>query len=140
MMVVNELKVTYFGAEILSRLFTRARETINSRRRGPEKTSIGPDTGNASNSEGRNRRGDEIPMPASPVVWGANVPGDDWRETDSRYVDYLGHQCQQDIANAQIPSNMYDIDVNDILSQCIFPDFTASIEAIGSGGTSQSWY
>ncbi|PLN80281.1 fungal-specific transcription factor domain-domain-containing protein [Aspergillus taichungensis] len=93
MMVVNELKVTYFGAEILSRLFTRARETINSRRRGPEFTSVGPDTGNASNAEGRQCRGDETPVPASPVVWESNVPGDDWRETDSRYVKYLGHEC-----------------------------------------------
>lgn len=92
-MVVNELKVTYFGAEILSRLFTRARDTINSRRRGLEPTPVGPDTGNARSPEGRGRHGDEMPMPASSVVWESNVPADDWRVTDSKYVDYIIYEC-----------------------------------------------
>ncbi|PKY05855.1 hypothetical protein P168DRAFT_310028 [Aspergillus campestris IBT 28561] len=89
MMVVNELKVTFFGAEILSRLFTRARDTINSRRRGLEPTPVGPDAGNVRSPEGRSRHNDEMAMPASPVVWDSNVPGDYGRMTDSRYADYL---------------------------------------------------
>lgn len=45
MMVVKEIKATYFGAEILYRLFTKALDVTNSRRRTLEATTPSEEDG-----------------------------------------------------------------------------------------------
>ena len=86
MMVVNELKVTYFGAEILYRLFTRARETINSKHRGLENTHSGTEAGDAESPENRHHLTGEVTMSVSPMPCTSNATGNDWRVTSPRYV------------------------------------------------------
>ena len=86
MMVVNELKVTYFGAEILYRLFTRARETINSKHHGLENTHSGTEAGDAESPEDRHHLTGEVTMSVSPMPCTSNATGNDWCVTSSRYV------------------------------------------------------
>ncbi|KAH6881101.1 fungal-specific transcription factor domain-containing protein [Thelonectria olida] len=118
MMVVKELKVTYFGAEILYRLFTRARETINSRHRGLEViTPSRTDEGDVVSPEDRDHPNGETARSLSPMIWTLNVA--------SNYGSVTG-----------VSDEYKDADVNSILSQCMFPDF-AAIEVIGMAGTSQ---
>ncbi|KAJ3464877.1 hypothetical protein MRS44_009663 [Fusarium solani] len=119
MMVVKEIKVTYFGAEILYRLFTRAREMINFRRRALEPiTPSGTDEGGVVMPENREDHDGRIARSASPTLWALNAASSYGRGTDA--------------------SEYEDADVNAILSQCMFPDF-ATIEAMGLAGTPQPW-
>lgn len=145
MMVVNELKVTYFGADILSRLFTRARETINSKHRGLETTLSGTEAGDVVSPEDRHCPTGEIAMPASPMLCTSNVTGNDWRVTSPRYVllDMRALDAAaagQGISNEAIFSNVYEeAGINSILSECMFPDFATAMEAMGVAGTSHPW-
>ncbi|TXC12391.1 hypothetical protein FocTR4_00017271 [Fusarium oxysporum f. sp. cubense] len=120
MMVVQEIKVTYFGAEILSRLFTRAREVINVRRRVLESPPpAGTDESGVVMPEGREYHDRETASSASPMMWAFNAASNFGLGTGA--------------------SNEYeDADVNAILSQCIFPDF-GTIQAMGLAEASQPW-
>ncbi|KAI1062947.1 hypothetical protein LB507_005561 [Fusarium sp. FIESC RH6] len=116
MMVVNEIKMTYFGAEILYRLFSRAREMINSRSHTSELiTPSGRDSIHVAISDDQDEHVEETPGSALPVTWSFN--------TVNSYG--LGTDASDEYENA---------DVNAILSQCMFPDF-ATIEAMGLAGT-----
>lgn len=76
MMVVREIKVTYFGAEILHRLFTRARYVINSRDRVLESpTPVRTDESGVVIPEGREHHDGETASPASPIIWAFNTVG-----------------------------------------------------------------
>ncbi|RKK64370.1 hypothetical protein BFJ69_g16754 [Fusarium oxysporum] len=120
MMVVQEIKVTYFGAEILYRLFTRAREVINLRRCALESLMpAGTDESGVVMPEGRERHDRETARSAYPMIWAFN--------TASNYGHGTGASDEYE-----------DADVNAILSQCIFPDFV-TIEAMGHAETSQPW-
>jgi len=142
-MVIKELKVTYFGAEILFRLFTRARETIDSRLRDPEAiTPLGTDEGDMVSPENRYHLNGETTRSVSPVISTFNGTSYYGHVTGARYV-FLSMgapdaaAAEQGIANQATYSDEYeDTDVNSLLSQCMFPDF-AAIEAMGMAGTSR---
>ncbi|KAG5655121.1 hypothetical protein KAF25_001894 [Fusarium avenaceum] len=105
MMVVQEIKVTYFGAEILHRLFTRARDIISVRGRVLESsTPARTDRSDMVIPEGRGRHDEETASPSSPMIWDFNAT--------SNY----GH-------GTGASDEFEDADINAILSQCIFPDF-----------------
>lgn len=87
MMVVREIKVTYFGAEILHRLFTRARDVINSRDRvlespTPARTEesglVIPEVGECHDRE--------TTSPASPMIWAFNAACNYVHGAGARYV------------------------------------------------------
>jgi hypothetical protein len=87
MMVVQEIKVTYFGAEILHRLFTRARDVINVRARVLESpTPAGTNESGMVVLEGRERHDRETASPASPMIWAFNAASNYGHETGARYV------------------------------------------------------
>jgi hypothetical protein len=86
-MVVQEIKVTYFGAELLYRLFTRAREVINVRRHVLESpTPVGRDESGVVMPEGREHDDRESASPASPMIWAFNTASNYGHGTGARYV------------------------------------------------------
>ncbi|KAF4414861.1 fungal specific transcription factor [Fusarium acutatum] len=120
MMVVQEIKVTYFGAEILYRLFTRAREVINLRRRVLESPPpAGTEESGVVTPEGQGHHGRDPARSASPMIWAFN--------TASNYGHGTGTSDEYE-----------DADVSAILSQCMFPDF-GTIQAMGLAEASQPW-
>lgn len=89
MMVVMEIKTTYFGAELLYRLFTRAREVIDSRCRALEPTapSAETDEGGVLMREDREDHDGETAGSASPIVpWTPNTANNCGHGTGARYV------------------------------------------------------
>ncbi|EXL68135.1 hypothetical protein FOPG_15787 [Fusarium oxysporum f. sp. conglutinans race 2 54008] len=120
MMVVQEIKVTYFGAEILYRLFTRAREVITVKRRVLESPPpAGTDESGVVMPEGQEHHDRETARSASPMIWAFNAA--------SNYGHGTGTRDEYE-----------DADVSAILSQCIFPDF-GTIQAMGLAEASQPW-
>lgn len=108
-MVVNEIKMTYFGAEILYRLFSRAREVIHSRPHTSEPiTPSGRDASHVAISDDQDEHVEETPGSARPVTWSFNTVNSYGRGTDARYVlpqmwqfDAIGtllHETNQDLA------------------------------------------
>ncbi|KZL79297.1 fungal specific transcription [Colletotrichum incanum] len=101
MMAVEELRKTYFGAEILFRLFTRALEIVQARQSGLASTSMArPGTDREEPHPGA--EGAE-PSPRNSTPWnlGDNLEG---------------------LYTSTEPE---DADIDFILSQCMFPDFVA---------------
>ncbi|SCO26725.1 probable cutinase transcription factor 1 beta [Fusarium fujikuroi] len=120
MMVIQEIKVTYFGAEILYRLFTRAREVISVRRRIQETPPpAGTDESGAVMPESQGIHDTETVRSASPMIWAFNAA--------SNYGHGTGTSDEYE-----------DSDVNAILSQCIFPDF-GTFQTIGLTDITQPW-
>ncbi|KAI1025287.1 hypothetical protein LB504_010020 [Fusarium proliferatum] len=120
MMVVQEIKATYFGAEILYRLFTRAREVTSVRRRVQETPPpAGTDESAVVMPVGQRVHDRETSRPASPMIWAFNAA--------SNY----GH-------GTGTSDEFEDTDVNAILSQCIFPDF-GTFQTMGLTDITQPW-
>src|SRR5690349_2813067 len=69
MMVVQEIKVTYFGAEILHQLFTRARDVINVR----DQVQESPTPAGTVIPESRDHHDRGTASPASPMIWAFNT-------------------------------------------------------------------
>ncbi|KAK2670471.1 hypothetical protein RAB80_012893 [Fusarium oxysporum f. sp. vasinfectum] len=119
-MVVQEIKVTYFGAEILYRLFTRAREVINVRHHVLESPPPArKDDSGVVMPEGQEHHDRETASSASPMIWAFNAASN------------FGH-------GTGASGEYEDADVNAILSQCIFPDI-GTIQPMDLAEASQPW-
>lgn len=87
MMVVQEIKVTYFGAEILYQLFTRAREVINVRHHVLESPPPArKDDSGVVMPEGQEHHDRETASSASPMIWAFNAASNFGHGTGARYV------------------------------------------------------
>jgi hypothetical protein len=87
MMVIQEIKVTYFGAEILYRLFTRAREVISVRRRIQETPPpAGTGESGAVMPESQGIHDTETVRSASPMIWAFNATSNYGHGTGTRCV------------------------------------------------------
>lgn len=102
-MVLKEIKVIYFGAEILYRLFTGAREIINFRRRALESiTPSGADEGGIVMPEGKEDHNGETVRSPSPVIWALDTASSYGRGTGARYM--FSHMRQLDAVRAVYPA------------------------------------